>query len=309
MDFNLITDEPLNYCVYAHVNKQNGKTYIGVTSNIQVRWYSKGKGYRNCILFYRAIKKYGWDEFEHIILMDNLPKTIAYEMEKELIKKYDTTENGYNISRGGEGGGIRTSNKPVYQYDIDGMFIKKWDTLQSAIDTYSEHIKDCIKGENRTSFGYRWSFDYVDNLPLLPDIQYSNHNAVKVSQYDLDGNLIHTYDSFIELEKLGFKHPNICKVCKKQRKTAYGYQWRYADDEKPNKLINYKSSIPKPVIQKTLNGMFVNRYENAKEACKAMGNFTNGSPILRVCNGERRTAYGYLWEFADQGVNEDGKLD
>jgi predicted GIY-YIG superfamily endonuclease len=35
-----------NYKVYAHINKQNGKAYIGITKQeLSARWRNGGKGY------------------------------------------------------------------------------------------------------------------------------------------------------------------------------------------------------------------------------------------------------------------------
>ena len=95
-----------NYCVYVHI-APNKKLYFGITSlKPEHRWLSNGNGYSNCTLFYRAIQKYGWDNFKHIILFENLTKEIACECEKYLIKKYKSNESafGYNNSRGGESG-------------------------------------------------------------------------------------------------------------------------------------------------------------------------------------------------------------
>ena len=51
------------YTVYKHINKLNGKVYVGQTSlGVNDRW-KNGKGYKNGI-FRNAIKKYGWDNFE-----------------------------------------------------------------------------------------------------------------------------------------------------------------------------------------------------------------------------------------------------
>ena len=51
------------YCVYAHINKYNGKIYIGQTQNIKERWRCNGKNYFSSIKFFNAIKKYGWNNF------------------------------------------------------------------------------------------------------------------------------------------------------------------------------------------------------------------------------------------------------
>lgn len=95
-----------NYTVYMHVNKENNKKYIGITGlPVQKRWRRDGSGYNNHQpLFSRAINKYGWDNFEHIILYENLSKEDACQKEIELIKLHNTQdpEFGYNIQRGGE---------------------------------------------------------------------------------------------------------------------------------------------------------------------------------------------------------------
>lgn len=93
------------FTVYMHINKVNGKRYVGIThfENLNRRW-SNGKGYFRNKHFSDAIKKYGWDNFEHLIIDEKLPKDIACAMEKALIRKYDTQnkEKGYNITDGGE---------------------------------------------------------------------------------------------------------------------------------------------------------------------------------------------------------------
>lgn len=51
--------------------------------------------------FHRAIQKYGWENFTHEILYENLNKEAANKIERDLIKKYDSINNGYNIQEGG----------------------------------------------------------------------------------------------------------------------------------------------------------------------------------------------------------------
>lgn len=92
------------YVLYVHQNKINGKRYIGITNNVSKRWYGKGKKYENCPRFWNAVKKYGWDGFEHKILVKGLTLEEANELEQEYIKKYRTCERefGYNIQPGGD---------------------------------------------------------------------------------------------------------------------------------------------------------------------------------------------------------------
>lgn len=97
--------EEKKWCVYMHTNKINGKKYIGKTcQKPEYRW-NNGDGYKGSPYFYRAILKYGWDNFEHDILVENLSAENACEAEKSLIEQYDTTnqQNGYNLTSGGDG--------------------------------------------------------------------------------------------------------------------------------------------------------------------------------------------------------------
>ena len=92
-----------------HKNKKNNKVYIGITKQKpQHRWGKDGQGYKQNKHFYGAIKKYGWDNFEHIILFGNLTPDEAFEKEQELISFYksNSKEYGYNHSIGGEVGSL-----------------------------------------------------------------------------------------------------------------------------------------------------------------------------------------------------------
>ena len=94
------------FVVYCHTNKENGKKYVGITSqNPEKRWRN-GEGYKNNEYFYRAIQKYGWHNFTHEILYTGLSVSAAEVKEKELIKEYGCymPENGYNIQLGGNSG-------------------------------------------------------------------------------------------------------------------------------------------------------------------------------------------------------------
>lgn len=93
------------YTVYQHKNKINGKIYFGITSrNPTERWGNNGCNYKSTPHFYSAIQKYGWDNFEHNILYENLTKEEACNIEQMLIKEYHTQDRecGYNILEGGQ---------------------------------------------------------------------------------------------------------------------------------------------------------------------------------------------------------------
>ena len=92
------------FTIYKHINKKNGKVYIGQTIQRPEDRWKNGAGYRNCTKFYNAIQKYGWDNFEHIILeQKEMTQEEANELENFYIKKYNCLDDkyGYNITEGG----------------------------------------------------------------------------------------------------------------------------------------------------------------------------------------------------------------
>ncbi len=94
-----------NYTIYMHLNNINGKVYIGQTGrkNLHERYGKNGKGYYDCPKFGNAIKKYGWNNFSHLILEENVSINDIDYKERFYIKLFHSTdiEFGYNISNGG----------------------------------------------------------------------------------------------------------------------------------------------------------------------------------------------------------------
>lgn len=98
-----------NYCVYIHENLINNRMYIGMTNDTKRRWRTKGIEYKpykkNTRPFWNAIEKYGWDNFKHSIIEENLTFEEACEREKHYIAKYSEEGfNLYNVAEGGNGG-------------------------------------------------------------------------------------------------------------------------------------------------------------------------------------------------------------
>lgn len=93
------------YTIYKVVNKINGKVYIGFDSNWPNRQQVHKSNSKNIdYKFYRAIRKHGWDNFFWEILYQSKEKNHTLQhMENYFIKEYNSFENGYNSTLGGEG--------------------------------------------------------------------------------------------------------------------------------------------------------------------------------------------------------------
>lgn len=118
----VVYDAPI-WTVYMHINTINQKKYIGITSksDIQRRW-RYGKGYYSMIMG-GAIKKYGWGNFSHYILLTGLTKVMAGIMERTLITYYNThvsNNQGYNYQYGGYTGNLGMKQHPEAIAKVSG---------------------------------------------------------------------------------------------------------------------------------------------------------------------------------------------
>lgn len=127
-----------NYCIYMHTNKINGKKYIGQTcQKPEYRW-NNGKGYKECSLFYAAILKYGWDNFDHTILHTNLTIEEANQLEEYYIALYHSNEEdfGYNL----QAGGANRAVSPLTKQKCSEHAKQMW-----TDDSYRQHMSDIMK--------------------------------------------------------------------------------------------------------------------------------------------------------------------
>lgn len=88
------------YLVYKHTSP-SGKSYIGIT-NDYTRRCRLHQTTNSCKRFAVAIRKYGWDNFLHEILYDELTLHQANDREQQAITEYGSVAPyGYNLTTGG----------------------------------------------------------------------------------------------------------------------------------------------------------------------------------------------------------------
>lgn len=93
------------YTIYKCLNTLTGKVYIGFDSKWPNRVSVHKASYeKQDSKFYRAIKKYGWENFEWSILYQSKEKEYTLSvMENFFIKEYNSFNDGYNSTLGGDG--------------------------------------------------------------------------------------------------------------------------------------------------------------------------------------------------------------
>lgn len=213
------------YCVYMHMNKINNKFYIGITSRKpEQRWGTNGCNYSTQIHFWRAIQKYGWDNFEHIILLDQLTKDEACTIEVLLIALFNTQnpDYGYNVSPGGD----------VITFE-----------LQMSDETKNK-ISKALKGRRAWNKGIKMpprknSSDKTYTKKTESKKRNSGRRSKKIAQYDLNGNFIRMWDCMSDAARAyNISHTCISDCCRDRQKTAGGFIWRYFNEEVGDKIEN-----------------------------------------------------------------------
>jgi hypothetical protein len=121
--------------------------------------------------------------------------------------------------------------KTVYQYTLDGVFLKEWNGIRNIVieeGVSMSNISTAIK-RNGTCFGYIWSYEKKEYI--IPKIKYQMPIKYKnIKQIDkLTGEVIDIFDDALSIERklnltTGAKN-KIYECINKKIKTAYGYKW------------------------------------------------------------------------------------
>lgn len=226
------------YCLYKHTNSINGKVYIGITKQKPNRRWHNGLGYKHNKYFYRAIQKYGWGNFKHEILYENLSFEQANQKEMQLIVEYDSTNrnNGYNIHCGGDArkgqnmpkGYDSPKHKVVEQYDTDGKFIREYGGLrQVQRETGMNHktIQHCCVGDCKSAYGYQWKYKDSDKKISKITLGHSNKSNTVLCKKVKNVETSEIFNSIKDASEK-YKAKNISRACR-DFKTSGGYHWVY----------------------------------------------------------------------------------
>lgn len=123
----------LKKSIYKITNIINNKCYIGQTTDPTRRWREhKSQGYgqeKNKKLYY-AFSKYGIENFTFEILEENIEN--YNEREKYWIRYYDSYENGYNMTEGGEEPPLNIKEKSPFAQHSQEEVDKVIDLIQNT---------------------------------------------------------------------------------------------------------------------------------------------------------------------------------
>jgi len=213
-----------NNFIYKVTNSINNLIYIGMTTTSieerkkdHLKKSKKGKSYA----FQNAIATYGIDAFKFEQIDTALTTDELAKKEKEYILEYNSKEDGYNLSVGGD------VQKSVYQYSIStGVLVNKYTNLTDASTTIKLNKQDLSKvclSVNKVSNGFYWTYDYVEKF-----IPQKDKRRKVVHQHTIQGEFIKEYKSVSEASKeTGCNKSGIAKVCRQERQQSGNFKWSY----------------------------------------------------------------------------------
>ena len=221
--------------IYLIENLINGDYYIGQSKDIKHRYKQHISHINHKTMtnyhFYRALKKYGVDNFGlHIVeLVDdesNLTERETYW--------YHVLNPKYNMKE--PSGSLRKSKKAVYQIDTQTLkIINKYESATEAANKPGQEsqISKVCRKKVSTAFGYYWCYvdDYNDQWKPKKDNRPGSlrSNKRKVLKIDKStGETLSIYDSITEAAAINnLRHSGISQTCNNRQKHCGGFVWKY----------------------------------------------------------------------------------
>jgi group I intron endonuclease len=203
--------------IYCIKNKINGKCYVGKTlkspkERFSEHLYDAYKPTEENRPLYRAIKKYGKDNFS-LHVLEECTDGLASEREIWYIKKLKTYAHGYNATIGGDGKQLFDHN--VIKAQLEAGLSQK---LITELNGCSIDLVRQIRLEN--------------SIPLTKIRKQPSVVAYTEDETEV-GVFISAREAFRFLREIGITDArsdggtHINAVCNGRRKVAYGFKWKY----------------------------------------------------------------------------------
>lgn len=182
------------------------------------------------------VNKYGYN-IEIIFESNNYEEINNKEV--ELIAEYKTIANYTPGGKGATGinGKRNYKSKTIYQFTKEGEFIKEWDSVNLAageLKIFCTNICVALKGNNKLSGGYRWSYNKDEDFKPLYNGQGKWQISKKggVIRIDKLTNEITELKSIRDAAKsINTKNTGkISQCCNNKRKSYRGYLWIWKTD-------------------------------------------------------------------------------
>lgn len=197
--------------VYKITNEINGKCYVGITTNLEYRWYCHKNAPNYPSLkspLYSAMRKYGIENFKFEVVEDNISDIeLLGARERYYIKKYNShvSKYGYNLTWGGE----------RCQYDANPRTSLTVEEVMEIRTTYSQGligVSECWKNySNKISYsafekiweGLTWKGIMME---VYTEENKKVQNKFKANKGAKNGNALYTDEEVLNFRKFYVTH-------------------------------------------------------------------------------------------------------
>lgn len=235
------------FIVYKHTSPSN-KVYIGITKQKTYKRWRGGCGYLHNMFFKAAINKYGWSNFKHEILYENLSQEEAMQLEIQLIAEYNSTNHkcGYNITKGGDLRGPVTELTRKKLSDSHKNIHPSEESLRKRSETMKKYLQTPEAKEKwrKANKGRKFSEETKNKISealkghSVLDITKAKVRDKKIKliiQLDKNKNPMCVWKGRQEIQDtINYNAVTIAKVCKKNQTTIKhlhkDYYFVYLDD-------------------------------------------------------------------------------
>lgn len=239
--------------IYKITNILNNKVYIGQSIDIKNRWIQhiyEAKNKRKNGKLYPAMEEDGIDNFIFEVIEEcNLDSSVLDAKERYWINYYDSFNNGYNSTKGGQG-----ENSWIFdpilirQLWDDGYSVKEITEIVGCGHTLVQYRLKGYHDYNATTSHSRGAIRAIKQGKIKVGEKYNFSenqkiyfsDVIEIHQYSIDGKYIASYPSITSACRAIGKtyagcETNISRALHKDnnQNLAYGYQW---SKEKLDKL-------------------------------------------------------------------------
>lgn len=280
------------YIIYLTLNTVNKKIYVGYHYTEQPYGYDSYLGcgvvanrpstYKRANTpFQAAVKKYGPKSFIRttLFVVDTLQEALKWEeliVNEEFVKRRDT----YNVALGG--GLPAPNNIELFQYDLNGNFIKCWRSSVEASKYFnisSNHFRDAVISKN-TAAGYFWTHVLYDKLDITEYKTFIKKEYVY--KFDKCGVLIKKYNTVRDAAKDSNSTERLILRALSEKTKSKGFYYSYDENfiicnSTYNKLTN--------VYLYNLDGTFYKEFSSPRECADFFGDVKTSRIYSAVRSG------------------------
>jgi group I intron endonuclease len=279
--------------IYCILNRLDNSCYIGSTNKFRNRILRHilelKKGKHHSVYLQNAWNKYGGNEFNFIIL-ERIYGDYEYLLSREQYYM-DLINPEYNMCK--------------YAGTIRGF---------KHTPKAREKISKALKGRKKPKEAYEEK--YKKKRGKI--IEHLRHRIKKIKQYDLNGNLIKIWDSMNSITReCNISQSLLSRNCNMIEydgisRMAGGYIWcfdTYSKTVNPYKIPQKNTSNiyslieknKKPVIQYSLDGKFINKYNSIRDASRITT--IDRTTISGICTNKIKKPKQYIFKFYNDENN------